>query len=40
MSDDVRLAVIESLWEDDGAGEVAFSAEELAMGMKEAKAKF
>ena len=38
--DEVRLAVIEGLWEDDGSGEMAFSAEELSLGMKEAKSKF
>ena len=38
--DDVRLAVIEGLWEEDGEEESPFGAEELALSMKEAKAKY
>ena len=38
--DDVRLAVIEGLWEEDDEEESPFGAEELALSMKEAKAKY
>lgn len=41
VSNEVRLSVIEQLWNDDEAGtSVGFSDDELAVGMKEAKARY
>ena len=40
LADEKRLSVIELLWDEDADQSVSFSAEALAMGMKEAKAKY
>jgi MoxR-like ATPase len=39
-SNEVRLSVMESLWDADFSAKVTFTDEEMDMGMKEAKAKF
>jgi len=40
VSDDMRLSLIELLWDEDEKPEVGFTEEELNIGMKEAKAKY
>jgi len=40
LTDENRLAVVQMIWDDDVDPGMSFSAEALAMGMKEAKAKF
>ena len=40
FSDNVRLSVIDQLWEAGYAPEVVFSDMEMGMSMKEAKAKY
>lgn len=41
VSNEVRLSVLEQLWDDDDdSGEMQFSVEELSIGMKEAKTRY
>lgn len=40
IADDVRLSVIESLWDSDREGDVSFSHDELEMTMKDAKQRY
>jgi len=37
---DVRISVIEQIWEDNYRSDVNFSEDELSMGMRDAKAKY
>jgi hypothetical protein len=39
-SNDLRLSVIERLWDEESSSDVEFTDEELNIGMKEAKGKF
>jgi hypothetical protein len=39
IPDDIRLSVIENLWNDENS-DISFTDEELDIGMKEAKSKY
>ncbi|CAB9501051.1 ATPase RavA [Seminavis robusta] len=40
LTDDVRLSIIDELWNDEGEAPLSFSKEALAMTMREAKSKY
>ena len=40
VPDDVRVSVVEQIWEDDGGSEIRFTEEEMGLRMRDAKAEY